>query len=38
MYIDELASSEVLFGTIITLAMLILGVFYGWRVFRQESA
>jgi ABC-2 type transport system permease protein len=38
MYIDELASSEVLFGTIITLGMLILGVFYGWRVFRQESA
>jgi ABC-2 type transport system permease protein len=38
MYIDELGSSEVLVGTMITLGMLLLGVFYGWRVFRQESA
>jgi hypothetical protein len=38
MYIDELASGEVVLGTIITLGMLLLGVFYGWRVFRQESA
>jgi ABC-2 type transport system permease protein len=38
MYIDDLASADVLLGTLITLGMLLLGVFYGWRVFRQESA
>jgi ABC-2 type transport system permease protein len=38
MYIDELGSGEVLLGTMITLGMLLLGVFYGWWVFRKESA
>jgi ABC-2 type transport system permease protein len=38
MYIDQLGSSEVLLGTMITLGMLLLGVFYGWWVFRKESA
>jgi ABC-2 type transport system permease protein len=38
MYIDGLGSIDVLIGIAVTMALLLLGIFYGSRVFRRESA
>ncbi len=38
MYRGEIGSSDAWLGTVLTLALLVLGVFYGTRVFRKESA
>jgi ABC-2 type transport system permease protein len=38
MYIDDLGSGEVLLGVTLTLGLLLVGVVYGWWVFRKESA
>jgi ABC-2 type transport system permease protein len=38
MYIDDLGSGEVLLGVTLTFGLLLVGVSYGWWVFRKESA
>jgi ABC-2 type transport system permease protein len=38
MYIEGLGSIDVLIGIAVTMALLLLGIFYGSRVFRRESA
>lgn len=37
-YRGEMGSSEALLGTALTLGLLVIGVYYGARVFRKESA
>ncbi len=38
MYIDDLASNEVVIGAAVTVGLLLVGVLYGSWVFRKESA
>jgi hypothetical protein len=37
-YRGEVGSTEAWLGTALTLGLLVVGVFYGARVFRKESA
>jgi hypothetical protein len=37
-YRGELASTDAWLGAVLTIGLLVVGVFYGGRVFRKESA